>query len=63
MPTPPSPYGDGAPWPTSPPPAGAQGPFQFIPSTWAVEGVNANGSGGAPDAEDLADAAFGQLII
>jgi hypothetical protein len=56
MPTPPPPYGNGAPWSTSR--AGAEGPFQFIPSTWASWAVNANGQGGTPNPEDLADAAF-----
>jgi hypothetical protein len=51
------PYGTGAPWPP-PNAATAQGPFQFINSTWAAYGVSANGNG-SPDVNDLTDAAFG----
>lgn len=55
-PNPPPPYGTGGPWATSP--AGAEGPFQFLPSTWATYGVDSNGDGRV-DIQDLTDAAFG----
>jgi hypothetical protein len=55
MPTPPPPYGDGVPWASS---GVAYGPFQFETGTWATEGVSANGQGGTPNIEDLADSAF-----
>jgi hypothetical protein len=56
-PNPPPPYGSGGPWATSI--LGAEGPFQFLPSTWATYGLSANGQGGSPNIQDLADAAFG----
>jgi len=43
-------------WPTSP--DDAMGPFQFIPSTWASLGVDANHDGNK-DVENLLDASFG----
>jgi hypothetical protein len=51
-----SPYGHGQSWP---PPNSftAQGPFQFINSTWKTIGVDGNGDGAA-DVNDLTDAAF-----
>jgi hypothetical protein len=55
-PNPPAPYGTGGPWASSS--AGAQGPFQFLPSTWAAYGVDGNGDG-KTDIQDLWDAAFG----
>jgi hypothetical protein len=71
-PDPPPPYGHGGPWassgvpssgspdwPTQPPGPGAAGPFQFEYPTWQKYGINGNGKGGAPDVEDLIDAAFG----
>jgi hypothetical protein len=51
------------PWPTSP--AGAVGPFQFLPSTWNGTGDGSNGfkddgdGDGDTDVQDLDDAAFG----
>lgn len=48
FPEPPPPYGNGKPWATSP--AGAAGPFQFMPGTWTE-----NGKGG--NIQDLKDAA------
>lgn len=56
MPDPPPPYGHGAPW-NNGGGAGAQGPFQFIASTWAAGGVDGNGDG-KKDPNDLTDAAF-----
>jgi hypothetical protein len=38
--------------------AGAEGPMQFMPATWAEYGVDADGSGAA-DINDPADAVFG----
>lgn len=55
FPTPPPPYGNGSPWLTSP--SGAEGPFQFLPSTWSKVGVDGNGDGKV-DIEDLTDSAF-----
>lgn len=55
-PTPPAPYGNGPAWDTSS--AGAQGPFQFEPQTWAKYGVDGNGDGKV-DVQDLIDASFG----
>jgi len=70
-PTPPPPYGSGAPWassgvsgggpdwPTDPPGPGAAGPFQFEYSTWLSNRVSANGQpASSANPEDLADAAF-----
>jgi hypothetical protein len=57
MPTPPPPYGSGVPW-SNDGGASAEGPFQFLPSTWLAEGVDGNGDG-TKDANDLTDAAFG----
>lgn len=58
---PPPPYGTGQSWPTSD--AGANGPFQFLNSTWKGQsnnGYNADGNGdGKMDIQDLADGAFG----
>lgn len=55
-PDPPPPYGSGGPWASSS--AGANGPFQFLPSTWV--GYKDDGDGdGDMDIQDLADAAFG----
>ena len=56
FPDPPPPYGHGVPWDSSS--AGAQGPFQFLPSTWAQYGVDGNGDG-KKDIQDLTDGAFG----
>lgn len=56
-PNPPPPYGSGVPW-NNGGGAGAEGPFQFLPSTWTTEGVDGNGDGTA-DPNDLTDAAFG----
>lgn len=54
--TPPPPYGDGKPWPSSS--AGAIGPFQFLQSTWvAYRGSNPKHPYGDP--MDLTDAAYG----
>lgn len=53
---PPPPYGSGSPWPSSN--QGANGPFQFIPSTWASYKVDADGDGDS-DVQDLKDAAHG----
>jgi murein DD-endopeptidase MepM/ murein hydrolase activator NlpD len=39
-------------------PAGAQGPMQFLPSTWATEGVDGNGDG-VKDVCQYEDAIFG----
>ncbi|HUC20909.1 MAG TPA: lytic transglycosylase domain-containing protein, partial [Candidatus Polarisedimenticolaceae bacterium] len=50
------PYGRGAPYATSS--ASANGPFQFIPSTWDAYKVDGNGDGDA-EVTDLTDAAFG----
>lgn len=55
-PDPPPPYGHGGPWASSS--AGAQGPFQFIPSTWSSYGEDGNGDG-KKDVQDLTDGAFG----
>ncbi len=55
-PHPPPPYGTGSGWATSS--ANAQGPFQFIPGTWATYGEDGNGDG-KKDVQDLTDAAFG----
>ena len=38
--------------------AGARGPMQFLPSTWAEYGVDVHGTG-RPDVNDPADAVFG----
>jgi hypothetical protein len=56
-PNPPPPYGSGVPW-NNGGGAGAEGPFQFLPSTWTSQGVDGNGDGKA-DPNDLTDAAFG----
>lgn len=56
FPDPPPPYGHGQPWASSN--KGANGPFQFIPSTWATQGVDGNGDG-KKDIQDLTDGAFG----
>lgn len=56
FPQPPPPYGHGGPWASSS--AGANGPFQFIPGTWASYGVDGNGDG-KKDVQDLVDGAFG----
>jgi hypothetical protein len=56
-PNPPPPYGSGVAW-NNGGGAGAEGPFQFLPSTWTSEGVDGNGDGTA-DPNDLTDAAFG----
>lgn len=53
---PPPPYGNGPPW-VGNATAGAAGPFQFIPDTWASVGEDASGDGVA-DVNDLKDAAF-----
>lgn len=55
-PEPPPPYGTGRRWPVSH--AGAGGPFQFMPTTWAGYGVDGNGDG-RKDRNDLTDAAYG----
>lgn len=55
-PDPPPPYGHGEPWATSY--AGANGPFQFILSTWDAYAQDGNGDG-KKDVQDLTDAAFG----
>lgn len=55
-PKPPPPYGNGSAWASST--AGAQGPFQFIPATWAAYGQDGDGDGDK-DIQDLTDAAFG----
>ncbi|MCC7288951.1 peptidoglycan DD-metalloendopeptidase family protein [bacterium] len=72
FPNPPPPYGTGGRWATSN--KGANGPFQFLVSTWAgkkqdadrmtVKKFNSNetievGGDGTTDIQDLADAAFG----
>lgn len=49
------PNADG-PWATSP--AGAQGPFQFIPSTWQSNKQDGNGDG-IMDVQNIRDASFG----
>ncbi len=56
FPDPPPPYGHGSPWATSY--AGANGPFQFLTSTWAGYAQDGNGDG-KKDIQDLTDAAFG----
>jgi hypothetical protein len=56
FPDPPPPYGNGSPWASSS--AGAEGPFQFEPQTWAEYQQDGNGDG-VKDVQDLADAAFG----
>ncbi|TAK89096.1 hypothetical protein EPO04_03275 [Patescibacteria group bacterium] len=56
FPEPPPPYGHGAPWATSW--AAAQGPFQFLESTWRSYKVDGNGDG-REDIQDLTDGAFG----
>ena len=38
-------------------PAGAEGPMQFMPATWAEYGVDVHGTG-TPDVRDPADAVF-----
>lgn len=53
---PPPPYGHGAPWPNDGG-AGAQGPFQFIPGTYASYKIDGNGDGVA-DPNDLTDESF-----
>ncbi len=53
---PPPPYGDGAPYASSP--KAAQGPFQFIPGTWSTY-KNSNPSHTPGNVQDLTDAAFG----
>jgi hypothetical protein len=53
---PPAPYGSGPPWPP-PNQFGAVGPFQFIPSTWAMYAEAANGHP-PPDPNDLIDESF-----
>lgn len=55
-PDPPPPYGNGRSWETSY--ANAQGPFQFLPGTWAEYGDDGNGDG-KKDIQDLTDGAFG----
>lgn len=56
FPEPPPPYGHGGRWASSG--AGANGPFQFLDSTWATYKVDGNGDGTA-DIQDLWDASFG----
>jgi hypothetical protein len=48
---------------TGPSSAGAMGPMQFLPSTWATSGVDGNGDGAANimDPEDAVPAAAGYL--
>lgn len=52
----PPPYGTGPAWASSS--AGAQGPFQFLPSTWSSQGQDGNNDG-KKDIQDLTDGAFG----
>jgi len=54
FPNPPPPYGTGKAWATSP--AGASGPFQFIPGTW-LSYKNSNPAGHS-DVNDLTDASY-----
>lgn len=56
FPNPPPPYGTGKAWASSN--KGANGPFQFLNSTWASSGQDGNGDG-VKDIQDLTDAAFG----
>ncbi len=59
FPNPPPPYGTGRAWRTSS--AGAQGPFQFVPGTWAgqVAAVKTALGKTSVDILDLTDAAYG----
>lgn len=52
---PPSPYGKGSAWRTSP--AGADGPFQFMPGTWRLY-RNSNPANKRGNVKDLVDAAY-----
>ncbi len=56
FPDPPPPYGHGGPWATSY--ASANGPFQFLVSTWNAYSVDGNNDG-KKDIQDLTDGAFG----